>query len=69
MRLFSSGAVYTSSSSSTAILSCTCGSAAALRRIVVPFAATAAISAFSVPVTLGSSRKMSAPTRCFASIS
>ena len=43
--------------------SCTCGSLAALRRIVVPDAATAAISAFSVPVTLGSSRNTSAPRR------
>ena len=34
----------------------------ALRRMVVPLAATAAISAFSVAVTLGSSRKTSAPT-------
>ena len=41
--------------------SCTCGSDAALRRIVVPSAATAATSAFSVAVTLGSSRKTSAP--------
>ena len=41
--------------------SCTCGSQAALRRTVRPLAATAAMSAFSVPVTLGSSRKMSAP--------
>src|SRR6266550_4106404 len=41
--------------------SCTCGSEAALRSTVVPLARTAAISAFSVPVTLGSSRKMSAP--------
>src|SRR2546426_2063943 len=39
----------------------TCGSDAALRRPVVPLARTAAMSAFSVPVTLGSSRKMSAP--------
>src|SRR5882672_7875727 len=45
----------------------TCGSDAALRSTVVPLAAVAAIRAFSVPVTLGSSRKMSAPTRCFAS--
>jgi hypothetical protein len=30
---------------------------------VVPVAATAAMRAFSVPVTLGSSRKMSAPTQ------
>src|ERR1043166_8377604 len=48
--------------------SCTCGSAAALRSTVRPRAATAPIRAFSVPVTLGSSRKMSAPVRCFASI-
>ncbi len=41
--------------------SCTCGSEAALRKSVVPCAATAAISAFSVAVTLGSSRKTSAP--------
>ena len=41
--------------------SCTCGSLAALRRMVVPVAATAAVSAFSVAVTLGSSRKTSAP--------
>ena len=46
--------------------SCTCGSEAALRRSVVPSAATAAISAFSVAVTLGSSRKTSAPLRRFA---
>src|SRR5437773_5684225 len=39
----------------------TCGSDAALRNTVVPLARTAAIRAFSVPVTLGSSRKMSAP--------
>ena len=43
--------------------SCTCGSQAALRSTVVPRAAAAAHSAFSVPVTLGSSRKMSAPVR------
>src|SRR5512132_2819407 len=49
--------------------SCTCGSAAALRRMVRPCAATAAIRAFSVPVTLGSSRKMSAPLSAFASSS
>src|SRR6266550_3899770 len=47
--------------------SCTCGSLAALRRIVVPAAATAAMRAFSVAVTLGSSRKMSAPRSVFAS--
>src|SRR6476469_4412721 len=41
--------------------SCTCGSEAALRRKVVPWAATAATSAFSVAVTLGSSRNTSAP--------
>src|SRR6058998_1975770 len=45
----------------------TCGSEAALRSTVVPRAATAAISAFSVPVTLGSSRKMSAPVSALAS--
>ena len=39
----------------------TCGSQAALRSTVRPLAITAAISAFSVPVTLGSSRKMSLP--------
>src|SRR5882724_2836849 len=39
----------------------TCGSEAALRKYVVPWAATAATSAFSVAVTLGSSRKTSAP--------
>src|SRR4051794_35948185 len=43
--------------------SCTWGSEAALRRWVVPWAATAATSAFSVAVTLGSSRKTSAPLR------
>jgi hypothetical protein len=32
-----------------------------VRRMVFPFAATAATSAFSVAVTLGSSRKTSAP--------
>src|SRR5947208_3247038 len=41
--------------------SCSCGSEAALRRYVVPWALTAATSAFSVAVTLGSSRKTSAP--------
>src|ERR1700752_869877 len=50
---------------------CTCGSDAALRRTVVPGARTAAMSAFSVPVTLGSSRKMSAllslPSNLYAS--
>src|SRR5439155_1665574 len=45
----------------------TCGSEAALRSTVVPRARTAAISAFSVPVTLGSSRKMSAPVSALAS--
>src|SRR5436309_929027 len=45
----------------------TCGSQAALRSVVVPRAATAAISAFSVAVTLGSSRKMSAPASRLAS--
>ena len=47
--------------------SCTCGSDAALRSTVRPRAATAAISAFSVPVTLASSRNTSAPTSAFAS--
>src|SRR6266576_746049 len=47
--------------------SCTWGSDAALRSTVVPRAAVAAIRAFSVPVTLGSSRKISAPLRCLAS--
>ena len=45
----------------------TCGSPAALRRTVVPGAATAAMRAFSVAVTLGSSRKMSAPASFLAS--
>src|SRR3989442_1783119 len=49
----------------------TCGSDAALRRTVVPGARTAAINAFSVPVTLGSSRKISAalslPSSLYAS--
>ena len=48
--------------------SCTCGSHAAFRSTVGPPAATAAINAFSVAVTLGSSRKMSVPARRFASI-
>src|SRR3954452_23918904 len=39
--------------------SCTCGSQAALRMIVVPLVAAAAISAFSVPITDGSSMKKS----------
>ena len=39
--------------------SCTCGSHAALRMIVVPSTAAAAISAFSVPITDGSSMKKS----------
>ena len=39
--------------------SCTCGSQAALRMIVVPAVAAAAISAFSVPITDGSSMKKS----------
>ena len=43
-----------------------CGSLAALRRMVVPSAATAAVRAFSVAVTLGSSRKTSAPRRRLA---
>ena len=47
--------------------SCTWGSAAALRRTVRPLAATAAMRAFSVPVTLGSSRKMSVPMSALAS--
>ncbi len=41
--------------------SCTCGSHAALLMTVSPFAHTAAITAFSVPVTLASSSMMSAP--------
>ena len=45
----------------------TCGSQAALRSVVLPRAATAAIRAFSVAVTLVSSRKISAPARVFAS--
>ena len=36
--------------------SCTCGSQAAFRMIVVPLASTAAMTAFSVPVTDASSR-------------
>ena len=39
--------------------SCTCGSQAALRITVVPAVAAAAISAFSVPITDGSSMKKS----------
>ena len=39
--------------------SCTCGSHAALRMTVVPAVAAAAISAFSVPITDGSSMKKS----------
>ena len=39
--------------------SCTCGSQAALRMIVVPATPAAAISAFSVPITDGSSMKKS----------
>src|SRR5215218_7548823 len=46
--------------------SCTWGSEAALRRYVVPWAPTAATSAFSVAVTLGSSRKTSAPLNLVA---
>ena len=46
--------------------SCTCGSLAALVRMVLPWASAAAITAFSVPVTEASSRKMSAPFRRFA---
>ena len=41
----------------------TCGSQAALRSRVVPRASTAAITAFSVAVTLASSRKTSAPLK------
>ena len=47
--------------------SCTCGSEAALRSTVTPSAQAAAHKAFSVAVTLGSSRKTSAPTSFFAS--
>ena len=43
--------------------SCTCGSQAALRMIVVPSIAAAAISAFSVPITDGSSMKKSTGRR------
>jgi hypothetical protein len=43
----------------------TWGSQAAFRSTVRPLAATAAMRAFSVPVTLGSSRKMSLPTSPF----
>ena len=43
--------------------SCTCGSQAAFMITVVPRARAAAISAFSVPVTLASSRWISAPSR------
>ena len=39
--------------------SCTCGSEAALRMTVVPSISAAAISAFSVPITDGSSMKKS----------
>ena len=39
--------------------SCTCGSLAALRITVVPWVSAAAISAFSVPITDGSSMKKS----------
>ncbi len=46
--------------------SCTCGSEAALRNVVVPFARTDAITAFSVAVTLASSSSMSAPIRVLA---
>ena len=48
--------------------SCTWGSLAALRNTVVPGTATAAIKAFSVAVTLGSSRKMSAAASFLPSI-
>jgi hypothetical protein len=41
----------------------TWGSDAALRIVVVPSASAAAITAFSVPVTDASSRKISVPTR------
>ena len=40
---------------------CTCGSLAALRMTVRPLASTAAMRAFSVAVTDGSSSRMSAP--------
>ena len=43
--------------------SCTCGSEAALRSMVVPCARTDAITAFSVAVTLASSSSMSAPDK------
>ena len=43
--------------------SCTCGSQAVLIRQVRPGASTAAMTAFSVPVTLGSSRNTSVPFR------
>ena len=42
---------------------CTCGSQAAFRITVWPRASTAAMTAFSVPVTDASSRWMSAPRR------
>src|SRR3954451_24132790 len=45
--------------------SCTCGSQAVLMRQVRPGARTAAITAFSVPVTLGSSRNTSVPLSPF----
>ena len=44
----------------------TCGSLAAFNILVVPIARTAAISAFSVPVTDASSRNISFPTSLFA---
>jgi hypothetical protein len=47
----------------------TWGSLAALRRVVIPSAATAATIAFSVAVTLGSSRKTSAPRSLSARMS
>ena len=43
--------------------SCTCGSEAALRIVVMPGVSAAAISAFSVAITLASSMKMSQPRR------
>ena len=41
----------------------TCGSQAAFAMVVVPSATAAAITAFSVAITLASSRKMSAPRK------
>ena len=43
--------------------SCTCGSEAALRMIVEPGVSAAAMRAFSVPITDGSSMKKSQATR------